>query len=94
MTDYSDATTAKHATLSANIVDRVTLTGDAFEILRRADAGEIYVRFGTDPTVAGNDCYVVTNSPLVIPRTTGGQSTVRLISSSALAYSVTAVPKR
>ena len=93
------ASFAYHGTLSANTVDVVTLTkGTAFaEVYNRAAAGgaDLYVTTGTNaanPTVGGNDCYIITpQTSDTIPtlRIQGNESNVvRVISSGANAYSV------
>jgi hypothetical protein len=95
MTTYGPVTTAKHATLAANVVDVVPLgnTGGLVEVVNRG-AAEIYCRCdGVVPTVGGDDCYLVgAGACRLIPTATGATSgpvTVQLISASACAYSVT-----
>jgi hypothetical protein len=80
---------AKHATLTAATVDVVMFqqgTPTEIEVYNRGSA-DIYFRTdGTAPTVAGDDCYVVSaGQSLVID----GAAAVQLISASATAYSVT-----
>jgi hypothetical protein len=89
-----------HATLTANTVDVITLDGDyvSVEITSRDGAGEIYATVDTTaaPTVAGVNCDVL---PAVIGALTldasgyGTATVVRLISSSAVAYSVKGLPR-
>jgi hypothetical protein len=84
-----------HATLTGGAVDTVTLDGDYLdvEILSRDGAAEIYFTVDTNltPTVGGANCDVL---PAVIGSVTldasgyGTPTTVRLIATSPVAYSV------
>jgi hypothetical protein len=92
MANYS-AAKVKHQTLSANVVDVVTLTAKfkAVEVLNRGSA-DIYFRVdGTAPTVAGDDCFVVVASASLQVPSLDESDVVRLIASSSCAYSVTGV---
>lgn len=88
--------TAKHATLTANVVDTVTTStprfGQEIEVTNRG-ATEIYFRSdGATPTVGGDDCMVVLpGGALKVDRVSDDHTptTVKLISSAAVAYSVT-----
>lgn len=84
-----------HATLTANTVDVITLDIDykSVEIVSRDGAGEIYVTVDTSvvPTVAGLNCDVLPAAVSSITLDATGYASptiVRLISSSAVAYSV------
>ncbi len=92
MATYS-ANQSKHATLTAGTVDTVTFPVDLdrVEIANRGTAEIYFTLEGQTPTVGGDDCYVVTagGSLQVEPRTNQG-TVVKLISSAATAYSVTA----
>lgn len=95
MTDIT-GTTSKHPTLGANAVDRVTLTDavTGIEVLNRAPIGgePLWVRFGADPTVAGDNTYVVpASTSLPIPMRIAKSNQVRVISAGAIPYSVTAL---
>lgn len=88
---------AKHATLSANTVDSVSLTNPTsfILILNRASSGNpIYYTFGdpekgvANPTVAGNDSYYVGAGQTVSVPADGTPQLVKLISSSPQPYSV------
>jgi hypothetical protein len=82
-------------TLTANTVAPLTITdhNNWVEVVNRSQTGEIWVRTdGTDPTVAGNDCYVVLGARrLHITKADTQSADVRLISNAALAYTVEAV---
>lgn len=84
---------AKHATLAASTVDTVTLTGswDLVDVLNRG-TGTIYVTVGpdpADPTVAGDNTTVVPAGGVVTVEVSNrGSQKVKLISSTADAYSV------
>lgn len=84
---------AKSGTLTSNVVTSVEIT-DAWpagiEVINRSGTGEIWVRLdGVNPTVAGDDCYVVLGARRFEPQTVGRESvTVKLISSGALKYTV------
>jgi hypothetical protein len=80
---------AASGTLTGGAVTTVTVTAtaDGVEVINRTQTGEIWVRLdGTDPTVAGADCFVVLGARLFPAR--NGLVTVKLIASSALAYAV------
>lgn len=89
------ATEVRHGTLVADVVTTVTFTEDheRVEVLNRNGVAAVYFRFdGVDPTVAGNDCLV---APAAIGGVlheveSGGATEVRLISSGAVDFSVTA----
>lgn len=90
----------KHATLAANTVDTITLDTDytSVEILSRDGAAEIYATVDTTitPTVGGTNCDVL---PAAIGSITidasgyGTPTTVSLIASAAVAYSVKGLPR-
>lgn len=85
--------TAKHATLTAATVDTITMTGSVprFEVKNRG-TGDIYFRVdGVNPTVGGDDTYIVcSGEALQVPSGGGPDSAeVRLISAATIAYSVT-----
>jgi hypothetical protein len=87
------ALNAKSGTLTANTAAPITITDaypDGVWVHNRSQTGEIWVRFdGTNPTVAGDDCFLVLGSRLFPVTTVGRESvTAKLISSQALAYTV------
>jgi hypothetical protein len=93
--------TVKHATLSAGVVDTVTLTKPSdgsgrVEIINRSGTDELYVTVNegaagapADPTVGGDDCFVV---PAALGSyeilTSSLPAVVKVVSASALKYSV------
>lgn len=82
---------SKHTTLTAATVDTVTLTGgwDAIEVMNRGTDDIYFSVDGTTPTVAGDNSFVVRAAEaLVVPAKTVND-VVKLISTSATAYSVT-----
>ncbi|MDQ1736542.1 MAG: hypothetical protein QOH56_2793 [Pseudonocardiales bacterium] len=92
MANYTVAL-ATHRTLGAAVVDVVTISPHQYsnvEVLNRDAAAYLFFRTdGTAPTVAGDDCYVVgPGAALRVPHPNG--QPVKLISASAIAYSVTA----
>jgi len=91
------AAKAKHATLTASTVDTVTLSNCSnVEVLNRGTTELYFTVDGTTPTVAGDNCYIVqAGAALQVP---GSSPTyvqdrvaiaVKVISSAAVAYSVT-----
>jgi hypothetical protein len=86
-----NVTRAKHATLTASTVDQVNLAGYP-EVIRVTNRGssDIYYRFdGTDPTVAGDDCYLVrAGGSVVVGKRAASNASVELISAGAPDYSV------
>lgn len=89
MTNYSVAR-VKNQTLTANTIDRVTFTSNPAECeVKSFGAGRIYFRGdGTDPATPWDDCSSVgAGEALRIPL--GTDDTIRLVSSTADAYSVT-----
>lgn len=101
MTVYTDANSAKHATLVAATADTVTFPVDAgtVEVLNR---GADFIFATTDrflgaagdgvPTVLGNNCAVIApGGSLQVPTTERAPVSVRLIAATAVAYSVTVV---
>jgi hypothetical protein len=99
MATYS-VNTAKHAVLTPSTVDTVNLTNPASFILvsnRTTSGNPVYFTFGdaskgvTDPTVGGDDTYIVTIGMTVSLPGDGTAPQVKLISSSAQAYSVQVV---
>lgn len=86
---------SKHATLEAGVVDTVALNADysRVEVVNRDGAGEIFLTVdGNEPTVEGDNTHVL---PAAIGGMTvnaglanGIPTVVRLISSTAVAYSV------
>jgi hypothetical protein len=87
------ASKIKHATLGVNTADVVTFSKSfkAIEVLNRGSV-EIYFRVdGTNPTIGGDDAYVVMpGAPLQVP-SLANPDVVRLIASASCAYSVTGV---
>lgn len=88
-------TVAKHATLTANVVDTVTINRnlDSIEVLNRGTA-ELYFTISpaSTVTVGGDNCYLVMPGQAVqIEPPDSRTTTVNLISVAALAYSVTGV---
>ena len=86
---------SRHGTLVADTVTTITL-GDSntnVEVLNRSSEGTIYATAnGTAPTVAGENTFVIpAGHALIIPDSEVSSNTVKLISSTADAYSVTAV---
>lgn len=98
---------AKSGTLTASAVASVDITtltryvgidwdgiSDGIWVINRSQSGQIWVRLdGEDPTVAGDDCYVVLGARFFPnPKARGGDAgeavTVKLISSAALDYTV------
>lgn len=84
----------KSGTLTGGAVTTVLISNhnNAVEVVNRAQTGAIWVRVdGVDPTVAGDDCYVVLGArriPVSGPDITDAE--VRLISDANLAYTVEA----
>ena len=92
--------TAKHAVLTPSTVDTVNLANPASFILvsnRTTSGNPVYFTFGdaskgvTDPTVGGDDTYIVTIGMTVSLPGDGTAPQVKLISTSAQAYSVQVV---
>lgn len=87
---------AKHATLTANVVDTVTTGapryGQEVEVTNRGTA-ELYFRIdGPAPTVGGDDCMVVMpGGAFKVERVSDDHTptVVKLISTAAVPYSVT-----
>ena len=99
MATYS-VNTAKHAVLTPSTVDTVNLTNPASFILvsnRTTSGNPVYFTFGdaskgvADPTVGGDDTYIVTIGMTVSLPGDGTAPQVKLISTSAQAYSVQVV---
>jgi len=99
MATYS-VNTAKHAVLTPSTVDTVNLANQASFILvsnRTTSGNPVYFTFGdaskgvTDPTVGGDDTYIVTIGMTVSLPGDGTSPQVKLISTSAQAYSVQVV---
>lgn len=92
MPDHS-AAVAKSATNNGSAVDTVTLTTDftQVEVLNRSTSATLWVRTdGTDPTVAGDDCYAVppgTARRIESP----GADAVRLLGSASCPFTVTGI---
>lgn len=99
------ATKALHATLAANTVDVVTLAEcEEVEVFNSGTAALYFTIDGTTPTVRGSDTYMVApggglklSTDAVSRVSSGGRFdiigfSVKLISSAAGDYSVTAVP--
>lgn len=86
---------AKHATLTAGTVDTVTLGRNytAVEVVNRgSDAIYFNANAEPDPTVEGDNTYVVPAGGALMARMWSGTTTVvKLISASATAYSVQGV---
>jgi hypothetical protein len=89
MATYTVAS-AKHATLTANTVDVINLgSAQHVEVINRDSSGDIYVTIGTTvPTVAGDNTFYVGPGAARILNTPD-PPVIRLISSTACAYSVT-----
>jgi hypothetical protein len=89
-------TTAKHATLTANTVDTVTIgTGVGWErprieVLNRGDVDTLtFTTNGANPTVLGDDCYLVpAGGSLQVSLALGATAVVKLIAATAVPYSV------
>jgi hypothetical protein len=84
-----------HDTSVADTVAVVTLDADydSVEVMSRGES-DIYFRVdGEDPTVEGDDCYLVLAGGFLEVPVPGraGSSEIRLISTDATAYSVTGV---
>jgi hypothetical protein len=90
MATYTVAT-SKHATLTANTVDTVTLgIGTYVEVLNRSTSDIYFTLDNTTPTIGGDDTLIVTaGTALRLPENSGQGMTVKLISASPSAYSVT-----
>lgn len=86
----------KHGTLTSNTVATVDLGVDAdtVEVVNRGTQ-DIYFRIdGTNPTVAGDDCEIVTaGTALEVTRKAAGNATAKLISTGAAAYTVRGVAR-
>lgn len=81
-----------HGTLTPSTV--VTHTLNTFTaqvtVLNRSQTGEIYFTVdGSTPTVGGSDCYACLGSRAVASASATAAPVVKLISSGALAYTVT-----
>lgn len=97
MSDYAVSRSA-HETLAADAVDNVTISkpGDEVEVTNRDGSAELYFTIdGTDPTVGGDDTFVL---PAAICSRIVSQDqdaspvrVVKLISSGTPAYSVEAL---
>lgn len=90
------ARSAQHGTLVASTVAPVTVT-DGYPgvvVLNRSATGTIWVRLdGTDPTVAGANCYPVMGVRYFrVPGPHAVTVTVKLIASAALDYTVEGDP--
>lgn len=89
------AVTAVHKTLTANVVDTITLTpegGCNFVIVTSRGAGDIFWRIdGIDPAVAGDDAFVTLGN--TEKKVTAGITVleVRIIGAQATPYSVECV---
>lgn len=85
----------KSGTLTGGAVTTVSIThhNNAVEVVNRTQTGAIWVRVdGTNPTVAGDDCYVVLGARRIpVPGPDITAADVRLISADALDYTVEAV---
>jgi len=92
---YTDVALARHPTLTAGQVDTVTFSTNYgyAEVKNRASSGAgISFRVdGTNPTVLGDDTYIVMPGESLIVKLGGSTDTVKLISATADAYSVTGV---
>lgn len=88
--------TVRHGVLTANTVASVSLGIDAsqVEILKRDSEGEIFVSIdGADPVIGGDDFHCIPEGlgALVLPALQGGTTTVKLISDTAVRFSVRSV---
>lgn len=92
-----DVTTAKHATLTPNVVDAVTCQNPTQFIMvfnQNVSGNAIYLRVGDpkigvpNPTIAGDDSYYVGVGQTILLPADGTSQLVKLISSSAQEYSV------
>ena len=96
MATYS-VSNSKHATLTADAADTVTITGTASNIRVVNHGGEsaapIYFTYGDNPTaatVAGNNTVVVLPADETVVKYDGSNGKVSLICSAAMTYSVEA----
>lgn len=92
MASYT-AVRAKSATLSASTVDTITLANGIKRVLviNRSTSGWIWAKEGSvAPTVAGDECLPVGPTWAIPVETNGSTTVVKLISSGALDYTVTA----
>jgi hypothetical protein len=83
----------RSGTLTIDTVTSVALTDvwpEGVWVHNRHQTGEIWVRLdGTDPTVGGDDCYIVQGSRFFPASEIAREDvTVKLISSAALNYAV------
>ncbi len=86
-------TTAKHATLTANVVDTVTFPRDCdrVEVVNRGNVELYFTLEGQTPTIGGDNAYIVMpGGALQAEPRTSGNTSANLISGAATAYSVTA----
>jgi hypothetical protein len=94
MTDISKV--AKSGTLTAGGPATTVVVGmirDGVTVINRSQTGELWVRLdGQDPTVAGDDCFVVLGARTFTPPDIDWAMEIRMISSQALNYSVESHP--
>lgn len=98
MATYTAAGRSIHKTLTANTVDTVTLDNNygSVEVKNHGTTASLYflVDSAATPAIAADGTYVIdAGEALVVDSTadeqTGGATVVKLISASAIAYSVT-----
>lgn len=90
MADYT-VSFAKHATLAASTVDKVTLQAnrEIIQVSNHHATDAIYVTFGApDPVAAADDTHIVVAGTVVQYPSRTGAKEVRLISAAAAPYSV------
>jgi hypothetical protein len=86
----------RHGSLTAETVETVNLPVDAdtVEVLNRGTDDIYFTVTGTNPSVGGNDCEIVTaGSALEVNRKAAGHTTVKMVSESAVEYSVRGVKR-
>lgn len=93
MTAHS-AAVAVHATNNGSAVDVVTLDENygVVDVLNRSTTATLWVRpdsDGVDPTVGGDDCYVVPPGGAALIGVPEGTTVIRLLGDASCAYSVT-----
>lgn len=89
MANYT-AAWAVHKTTAPAAVDEVTLTGNSarVEVINRGSDSIFFTLNNVPPTVAGDNTQVVPAGTALSVSALSGDTVVRLISNSAVAYSV------
>jgi hypothetical protein len=93
MANYS-VTRAKHATLTANVVDTVSLSEDfdSVEVVNRGSAELYFTAEGQQPAIGGDNTYIVMpGGGVTMQPATNNLTVVKLVSPAATAYSVTGI---